>query len=97
MEQAVYDPESRMLRGFLAGLKDHLTADGEGWLVLSDLAEHLGLRRREDLMSWIATGGLKVVERLDIRPSHPKASDGDDPLFEARRREVTSLWRLVAA
>ena len=97
VEQAVYDPESRMLRGFLAGLKDHLTADGEGWLVLSDLAEHLGLRRREDLMSWIATGGLKVVERLDIRPSHPKASDGDDPLFEARRREVTSLWRLVAA
>ena len=97
VEQAVYDPESRMLRGFLAGLKDHLTADGEGWLVLSDLAEHLGLRSRDDLSGWIVGGGLKVVDRLDIRPSHPKANDGDDPLFEARRREVTSLWRLVAA
>ena len=33
-----------MLRGFLTGLAAHLEPGGEGWLILSDLAEHLGLR-----------------------------------------------------
>ena len=72
LEQAVYDPDSRMLRGFLAGLAGHLTPGGEGWLVLSDLAEHLGLRTRAQLEDWIAQAGLEVVGRLDIRPRHPK-------------------------
>jgi hypothetical protein len=36
-----------------------------------------------------------VMERLDTKPTHPKASDRDDPLFEARSAEVTSLWRLA--
>ena len=97
VEWAVYDPDSRMLRGFLAGLRAHLTPTGEGWLILSDLAEHLGLRSRETLMGWIAEAGLKVVEKRDIRPRHPKASDAHDPLALARQAEVTSLWRLVAA
>ncbi len=97
LEQAVYDPDSRMLRGFLAGLRAHLAPGGEGWLLLSDLAEHLGLRSREALLAWIAAGGLAVRERLDIRPRHPKAGDPADPLAAARGREVTSLWRLVAA
>src|SRR5690606_25632760 len=30
LDQAVYDPGSRMLRGFLAGLASHLVDDGEG-------------------------------------------------------------------
>ena len=47
LEQAVYDPDSRMLRGFLDGLAAHLLPGGEGWLILSDLAEHLDLRSRE--------------------------------------------------
>ena len=50
IEHAVYDPDSRMLRGFLAGLAAHLEAGGEGWLILSDLAEHLGLRTRAELL-----------------------------------------------
>ena len=97
IEYAIYDPDSRMLRGFLAGLKEHLLDDGEGWLILSDLAEHLGLRSREQLLGWIAAAGLHVVARHDIRPVHPKASDADDPLAAARMREVTSLWRLCSA
>ena len=79
---------------FLAGLKDHLTPGGEGWLILSDLAEHLGLRPRAQLLGWIADAGLAVAGRHDIRPRHPKAADPSDPLFRARRSEVTSLWRL---
>jgi hypothetical protein len=83
-----------MLKGFLAGLKDHLLTGGEGWLILSDLAEHLGLRSREQLLGWIAAAGLEVAGRHDIRPAHPKASDADDPLAAARMAELTSLWRL---
>lgn len=97
LEHAVYDEDSRMLRGFLDGLAHHLTADGEGWLVMSDLAEHLGLRTAQDLSSWIATAGLRVVGKLDARPHHPKAADPSDPLHAARSREVTSLWRLACA
>jgi methylase of polypeptide subunit release factors len=95
LDNAVYDPGSRMLSRFLDELPDHLEPGGEGWLVLSDLAEHLGLRTRDDLLTAITAAGLKVVERLDTKPTHPKASDRNDPLFEARTAEVTSLWRLV--
>ena len=83
-----------MLRAFLAGLGAHLEAGGEGWLIMSDFAEHLGLRSRAQLLEWIAAGGLEVIERHDTRPVHPRATDADDPLHAARSQEVTSLWRL---
>ena len=97
IEQAVYDEDSRMLRGFLAGLAQHLEEGGEGWLILSDLAEHLGLRSRAQLLDWIAAAGLRVLGREDVRPRHGKAQDASDPLHAARAAEVTSLWRLAAA
>lgn len=95
-EHAVYDPDSRMLLGFLNGLAAHLEPNGEGWLIISDLAEHLGLRSRDELLNAIKSAGLQVLERLDTRPHHPKASDESDPLHLARAAEVTSLWRLAA-
>ncbi|MGL4766991.1 MAG: methyltransferase [Formosimonas sp.] len=95
IEHAVYDPNSRMLKGFLAGLTTHLSDDGEGWLIVSDLAERLGLRSRDELLSWIAAAGLTVVGRLDARPKHAKAFDATDVLYAARSQEVTSLWRLA--
>ena len=94
LEYAVYDPDSRMLRGFLDGLSAHLAPGGEGWLILSDLAEHLGLRSRSELLTLIENGGLQVLGRQDIRPIHPRATDKTDPLHAARAVEVTSLWRL---
>ena len=97
IEHAVYDPESRMLRGFLAGLAAHLEPKGEGWLILSDLAEHLGLRPRAELLGLIDAAGLKVLGRVDVKPQHPKAADATDPLHAARSAEVTSLWRLGIA
>jgi len=96
VEHAVYDEDSRMLLGFLNGLAAHLEPQGEGWLILSDLAEHLGLRTRDWLLAAIDTAGLEVVDRLDARPQHPKASDASDALHAARAAEVTSLWRLAA-
>jgi methylase of polypeptide subunit release factors len=95
IEYAVYDPDSRMLHGFLNGLAAHLTPEGEGWLVLSDLAEHLALRSRDELLATFETAGLRVVGRIDARPRHPRAADPADPLHQARAAEVTSLWRLA--
>lgn len=96
IERAIYDPESMMLKGFLSQLREHLLPEGEGWLILSDLAEHLQLRSRDELLSWIAEAGLTVIEKRDARPTHPKVSDASDPLHQARKAEVTSLWRLAA-
>ena len=96
LEGAVYDEDSRMLRGFLNRLAGHLAPGGEGWLILSDFAEHLGLRSRAELLAAIAAGGLKVLGRMDVKPEHAKVLDAADPLHAARAAEVTSLWRLGA-
>lgn len=95
IEHAIYDHESGMLRGFLNGLGDHLTERGEGWLILSDLAEHLGLRSRATLLAWIEQAGLRIIDRLDTKAVHPRAADAQDTLHQARAAEITSLWRLT--
>ncbi len=97
IEHAIYDPNSAMLKGFLNGVSAHLNDDGEAWLILSDLAEHLGLRSNEELQKWIADAGLSVVEKLDIAPKHAKSSDQSDPLYAARVKEITSLYRLKSS
>jgi hypothetical protein len=84
-----------MLRGFLGALLAHLEPRGEAWLILSDLAEHLALRTRSELVTAFDSAGLKVVDRIDVRPKHSRASDETDPLHAARMAEVTSLWRLA--
>jgi methylase of polypeptide subunit release factors len=94
IEQSIYDPDSRMLYGFLKGLAAHLEPGGEGWLLLSDLAEHLELRTRSDLLAAFEEAGLLVLGKTDVRPTHPRASDQADPLRAARAAEITSLWRL---
>lgn len=102
LEVGIYDVESDVLRRFLATLADNLNDDGEGWLVLSDLAEHLGLRSRAELEQWIADGGLQVLDRVDISPHHPKVDQAKvehgkhhaNPLQAARAQETVSLWRL---
>lgn len=95
LELGIYDQDSAVLRRFLSGLPDHLTPGGEGWLILSDLAERLGLRARDELRTLIAAAGLRVAGRYDTSPRHPRATDAADPLHEARRQEITSLWRLI--
>ncbi|MEU4575876.1 MULTISPECIES: hypothetical protein [Nonomuraea] len=82
-----------MLTGFLDGLGDHLEPGGEGRLVLSDLAERLGLREPGDLGAAVSAAGLRIKDRLDTRPVHPRASDPTDPLMAARSQETIILWR----
>ncbi|GGV12453.1 hypothetical protein GCM10010260_58930 [Streptomyces filipinensis] len=96
IERGVYDPDSAMLHSFLAGLSAHLRPGGEGWLILSDLAEHLGLRTRPQLLDAIQAARLRVVDKIDTKPQHPRARDATDPLHAARSAETTSLWRLTA-
>ncbi|MEU0189980.1 class I SAM-dependent methyltransferase [Streptomyces afghaniensis] len=97
LDLGVYDVGGGMLHGFLDGLAGRLEPGGEGWLVLSDLAERLGLRTRAELLTAIGAAGLRVVDRLDTRPRHARVRDTDDPLHAARAAEVTSLWRLAVA
>ncbi len=94
LDAAVYDPGSRMLKGFLAGVRAHLEPGGEVWLVLSDFAELVGLRSRDDLMAIIAAAGLRVIGSLNAPAVHTRAADLSDPLHAVRAAEVTSLWRL---
>ena len=86
-----------MLAGFLQGLASHLLPKGEGWLILSDLAEHLQLRSRDQLLEMIGNAGLRVLGRIDAKPTHAKVADTSDALHTARVAEVTSLWRLGLA
>ncbi|MFF5355343.1 methyltransferase [Saccharopolyspora hirsuta] len=95
LDHAVYDPENRMLLGFLGGLAAHLHPGGEGWLILSDLAERLGLRTRADLLNAVHRAGLRVIGRSDTAARHPKASAPGDPLHAVRAAEIISLWRLA--
>jgi methylase of polypeptide subunit release factors len=95
LERAVYDPGSSMLLGFLSGLAAHLSHGGEGWLILSDFAERLGLRAGGEVASAIQAAGLRVVGTPSVKPHHPKTLDESDPLHAARSAEITSLWRLA--
>uniref|UniRef100_UPI0024545797 class I SAM-dependent methyltransferase n=1 Tax=Nocardia farcinica TaxID=37329 RepID=UPI0024545797 len=97
LELGVYDPGSAVLDRFLTGLADHLTPQGEGWLILSDLAERLGLRPPDELRARIAAAGLTVVGRAETAPRHPRSTDRADPFHAARSRERTVLWRLRPA
>jgi len=94
IERAVYDEGSGMVKGFLNGVGEHLTANGEAWLVISNLAEHLGLRGPSDLTNWIELAKLEVIDCMKIQPRHAKAADEEDPLHSARAKEVTMLWRM---
>lgn len=94
MENAVYDFENLMLKGFLSGVSRHLTENAEVWLIISNLAELLGLRSNDELTNLFISSGLKVIERLDTQPRHPKSLDREDPLYQARSQEITSLWRI---
>ncbi len=97
VEHAIFDAGGAMLKGFLSGVAQHLSEHGQAWLIMSDLAEHLGLRSPDEIPQLIAQHGLAVRQRLDIRPKHGKAFDPSDPLHAARSKEITSLWCLHKA
>lgn len=97
VEHAVFDANGAMLKGFLSGVAQYLSDQGQAWLIMSNLAEHLGLRSAEEIPQLIEHNQLTLVKRLDIRPQHGKAYDASNPLHFARSKEITSLWCLHRA
>lgn len=95
LESGVYDENSSMLHAFLSGLPAHLRPGGEGWLILSDLPEHLGLRPHGDILARITAAGLHVTAQLSTHPTHHRAHNPTAPFHAARAAEVTSLYRLT--
>lgn len=95
LDRAVYDPGGRFLERLVAGLPATLAKGGEAWIVLSDLAELLGLRPPGHVAALAARAGLRVADVRETRPVHPRTRDRDDPLHAFRAREVTRLHRLL--
>ncbi len=94
LERAVYDPGGAFLERLVSALPERLAPGGEAWIVISDLAELLGLRPAGHVEALAAQAGLRVADVREARPSHPRAGDRDDPLHAFRAREVTRLFRL---
>jgi predicted RNA methylase len=94
LDRAVYDEGGRWLERFLTGLPAHLEPEGRGALILSDLAERIGLRSKGWLEERVARAGLTVEKRSETQPQHPKSRDEEDLLFEARSEERIRLFVL---
>ncbi|HET9596678.1 MAG TPA: methyltransferase [Anaeromyxobacteraceae bacterium] len=97
LDRAVYDPGGEVLARLVAGIPARVAPGGAAWLVLSDLAERLGLRDHGELARRLGAAGLRVTATLETRPSHPRAREGDGPLAAARAAEVTRLYELAPA
>jgi len=103
LDRAVYDPGGSVLDRFLRGLGEHLDAHGEGWLILSDLAERLGLRMAGELDASVAAAGIRVTSIRTTAPTHPRARGPGrdarggarlDLVAQARAAEQTRLYVL---
>lgn len=97
LDRAVYDPGGAFLERLVLGLPARLAPGGEAWIVLSDLAERVGLRAPGRVEALAASAALRVDAVREARAAHPRARDRDDPLHEVRAAEVTRLYRLVRA
>jgi len=95
LERAIYDPGGGFLERLVAALPERLAPGGEAWIVLSDLAERIGLRPAGAVEALAARAGLVASRLAEARPTHPRASDEHDPLHDVRSTERTVLWRVV--
>jgi methylase of polypeptide subunit release factors len=86
LDRAVYDPGGRFLSRLIAGIPAALLPGGEAWLVLSDLAERLGLRQEGEVERQAARAGLRVADVLTALPAHPRARTAREEAGSARRR-----------
>ncbi|MDO4433072.1 MAG: class I SAM-dependent methyltransferase [Alysiella sp.] len=97
IETALYDPQHTMLKTLLQHAAAHLTVNGRLYLIMSDLAEHLGLRTPNELEQYFAATNWQVESCYSTRPQHRKATDPNDNLAFARQKEQTHLYVLKAS
>ena len=75
-------------RRYIRSVRHHLTPEtGECWLILSDLAELLGLRTREALLGMIEAGGLEVAGRTETPAVHRRGRRRQEGVEGAKRKE----------
>ena len=75
LDKGVYDHKSDTLKSFLLNVRHHLKpSTGECFLIISDLAELLGLRSRGELLDMIDEGGLEVLGKTDTPAEHRRGS-----------------------
>lgn len=86
LDRAIFDPAGRTLTRFLTELPDHLADEGVGVLLLSDIAERIGLRDPDTLPRAARQAGLRWTTAAAVPASH-KAPKADDPLSRARAGE----------
>jgi SAM-dependent methyltransferase len=96
LDAAVFDPESRFLGRFLTGLPTHLESNGLGCLLISNLAELLGLRSGDYLSKEIERAGLRIAWKKEAPAAHPRSQDTEDRLHAVRSKEVVTLYGLAA-
>jgi hypothetical protein len=90
IERAIFDPKSEILERYLAGLSQRLGETAEGWLILSDLAERLGLRTNDEVEERARRHGLLLRWTRSCQSStSPRA--GSDPISIARSEELVIL------
>lgn len=94
IETALYDPQHAMLQAVLRQAHAHLRENGELWLIMSDLAEHLGLRQADELRELFTQNHWQIKHIAQTQATHRKAHDPDDPLAFARNQERTFLYCL---
>lgn len=76
-------------------VRHHLIPEtGECFLILSDLAELLGLRSRQELLALIQAGGLEVIDRMETPAVHRR---GRSSLNCFNGIMSFSPWRYVTA
>ncbi len=105
LDRAVYDPGGATMARAIAGLPDHLEPGGEAWLLVSDLAERLGLRPPGAIEAMAGQAGLCVASTASTAAAHPRAKESResarrgtaDAVARARAAEVTRLLVLVTA
>ncbi len=95
IETALYDHEHKMLRWFLKTAPNHMHKNSQLWLIMSDLAEHLELRKPGEMENWISENKLKIQNKTTTQPKHSKSKNTEDPLYFARSKETTSIYVLV--
>lgn len=94
IETALYDPNHAMLKAVLQHASEYLRPHGQLWLIISDLAEHLGLRKVSELNQWFTQYGWQIAQTHTTQATHQKARNTSDPLAFARNKEITFLYCL---
>lgn len=95
LDRGVFDEDGATLRRFITGVPNHLSEGGVAALLISDLAERLGLRGPGDIEHMVAQSGMQVLSTTDTPAAHGRARDISDPLHEARASERIKLLVLA--